>query len=62
METKTANMLSFMKLVEQHGEITELTAEAVRMFVEKIIVHEAVCDSPYKRWANKTQELEVFLL
>ena len=58
LEGKTANLQSFLNLVEQVGEITELTDKIARMFVEKVVVHEAV----YKPGTRKklSQEIEVY--
>jgi hypothetical protein len=41
IKAKTANVDSFFKLVERYGEITELTPEIARTFIQKIVVHEA---------------------
>lgn len=42
MQAKKADMDSFMKLVEYHSEITELTATVAREFIQKIIVHDPI--------------------
>ena len=39
---RSAKIDSFIKLVERFGEITELTTEIARTFIQKIVVHEAV--------------------
>ena len=35
------NVTKFMRLVKRYTEITELTPEVVREFIEKVIVHQA---------------------
>lgn len=60
LKSKTANLQSFMNLVDQYGEITELTAEIARTFIEKIIVHEGVFENANRRSA-RTQEVHIFL-
>ena len=42
IKNKTANLESFIELVSRHTEITELTAEVARTFIDKVVVHEAV--------------------
>jgi DNA invertase Pin-like site-specific DNA recombinase len=58
LNKKTANLDSFMKLVAKVGDITELTEELARMFIEKIVVHEAVFKDGTKR-AKISQEVDV---
>ena len=41
IKNKTANLESFIDLVSRHTEITELTAEVARTFIDKVVVHEA---------------------
>jgi hypothetical protein len=36
LKSKTANLQSFMRVVERYGKITELTEETARAFVEKV--------------------------
>ena len=62
LKTKTLNVQSFMKLVERHGdiEITELTAELARTFIEKIVVHEGVFENANRK-SKRTQEVHVHL-
>jgi cell division protein FtsB len=59
LKSKTANLQSFMKLVAKVGEITELTEELARMFIEKIVVHEAVFKTGTKR-AKISQQVDVY--
>ena len=63
LKSKTANLESFMKLVERYGNITELTEEIARVFVEKIVVHEAWYDGPKsnKNHRNRRQQVDIFL-
>jgi len=54
---KTANIQSFIKLVERHIDITELTADLARTFIEKIVVYDGV----YKNKRVKlSQEIHIF--
>jgi len=63
IKSKTANAQSFIKLSDQFTEITEMTAELARMFIDRIVVHEAVMLDNPKRKGHKTrrQEIQVFL-
>jgi hypothetical protein len=56
---KSANLDSFMKLVAKVGDITELTEELARMFIEKVVVHEAVFKEGAKR-VKLSQEVDVY--
>ena len=49
INAKKVNADSFMKLVEQYAEITELTAELARSFIMKILIHEPIRDEKNKR-------------
>jgi len=60
LKSKTANLQSFMTLVARYGEITELTAEVARTFIEKIIIHEGVFENANRR-SKRTQEVQIFL-
>ncbi len=63
LKSKTANIKGFMSLAEQHSgvmEITELTAEIARSFIEKILVHEGEFENANRR-SKRTQEVHVFL-
>jgi DNA invertase Pin-like site-specific DNA recombinase len=61
-KSKTTNVQSFLKLAEQQGEITELTAETARTFIKKIVVHEVVRENPKNvRSSPKTQEVHIYL-
>jgi hypothetical protein len=55
LKGKTANLESFMSLVEQVGDITELTEELARMFIDKVVVHEAVFAEGSKRKKERQQ-------
>ena len=61
LRSKTANVESFIRLAEQHSEITELTDEVARSFIERIVVHEAEREIPGNVHSKKTQEIHVFL-
>ncbi|MDR1532438.1 MAG: DUF4368 domain-containing protein [Clostridiales bacterium] len=60
LKSKVANVQSFLKLAEKYGEVTELTAEIARTFIEKIIVHEGVFENANRR-SKRTQEVHIFL-
>lgn len=45
------NVTKFMRLVKRYTEITELTPEVVREFIEKVIVHQAEKVNGKKRQA-----------
>ena len=59
IRAKTANVETFLKLVEEYTEITELTSTMVRIFIEKVVVHEAVYKDEKKR-VKLSQVVEVF--
>ena len=44
LQSKMANVQSFMRLVETHGDVTELTADVARRFIDKIVVHEVAIE------------------
>jgi hypothetical protein len=46
---KTEGIEKFLKLCETYTDLTELTAEIARSFIEKIVVHEAV-HAPGHKW------------
>ena len=63
MRSKTANAQNFIKLAERYSEITEMNAELARIFIDRIVVHEAeMVDNP-KRKGHQTrrQEVHIFL-
>jgi len=63
IRSKTANAQNFIKLAEQYTEITEMTAELARTFIDRIVVHEAeMVDNP-RRKGHKTrrQKVHIFL-
>jgi hypothetical protein len=59
LKSKTANLKSFMNIVSRVGDITELTEELARMFIEKVVVHEAVFKEGTKR-AKVSQQVDVY--
>ena len=63
LRSKTANAQTFIKLAERHTEITEMTAELARTFIDRIIVHEAVkVDNPKRKGHQmRTQVIHIFL-
>jgi hypothetical protein len=60
LKSKTTNLQSFMKLVERAGEITELTDEIARAFIERVEVHEAKIKEGSVR-VKESQEVEIYL-
>jgi site-specific DNA recombinase len=58
---QTENIESFLRLVRSYTEITELSAEVVHEFIEKVIVGEAAYTPPkYSHWGRgKTQEIRI---
>jgi len=58
LKSKTANLSSFFKLVSEVGEITELTETLARMFIEKVVVHEAVFREGSKR-SKISQQVDI---
>ena len=60
LKQHSANVQSFMKVVERYGEIEELTEETARAFVEKIVVHEAVFATGTKR-KKLSQQVDIHL-
>lgn len=56
-QDKMLNADRFLKIVGRYTDITELTPELVREFIDKIVVHER--SEPWKK-KNYTQEVEVF--
>jgi len=61
LRVKTINVETFIKLAERYTEITEITAEIARTFIDKIIVHEFVMvDNPKRKGhQTRTQEVEI---
>lgn len=60
LKSKTANLQSFMRLVERYGRITELSDETARAFIEKVVVHEAIFADGTKR-KKVSQQVDVYL-
>jgi Fe2+ transport system protein B len=58
LKAQSANLDSFFKLAERHAEIPELTAEAARTFIKRIVVHEPV-KKPGTR-LNLTQKVDIY--
>jgi DNA invertase Pin-like site-specific DNA recombinase len=58
---KTANAETFIKLAERYTEITEITAEIARTFIDRVIIHEVVMvDNPNRKGhKSRTQEIEI---
>lgn len=58
---RTENIESFLRLVRSYTEITELSAEVVHEFIEKVLVGEVIYTPPkYSHWGRgKTQEVRI---
>ncbi|GHV40301.1 hypothetical protein FACS189490_05240 [Clostridia bacterium] len=59
MNTKTASVESFLKLVEKQSSVMELTPEIARMFIQKILVHEPTYTTPKKR-IKASQQVDIY--
>jgi hypothetical protein len=55
---KADSIEKFLKLCETYTDFTELTAETVRTFIEKIVVHEAV-KAPGHRYKRESQQIDI---
>jgi len=63
IRSKTADLQSFMNIVERCTDITELTADIARTFIERIVVHEAeyAPNPKRKKHQSRSQEVQIFL-
>jgi polyhydroxyalkanoate synthesis regulator phasin len=61
LQSKVANVNSFLEIVDRYTEISELTAEIARTFVNKVLVHEPVLVERKNGHKMRTQEIEVVL-
>jgi hypothetical protein len=59
LKTKVLNLDKFMKLVEQYGEITVLTPEVARAFIERIVVHESIYKNG-KHHGKARQDIDIY--
>jgi len=50
-----ANITRLLGLIRMYTEITELTAEIARIFIDKIVVHQAV-----GRGKTRTQQIDIY--
>ena len=55
---KVDSIGKFLKLCEEYTEIPELTAEIVRTFIEKIVIHEAV-KAPGHKYKKQSQQIDI---
>ena len=60
LKGKTVNIQGFINIANETGEITELTEKIARLFISKILVHEAVVKEGTKR-VKDSQEVEIYL-
>jgi hypothetical protein len=61
IRSKTTNIQSFLNLVERCADVTMLTADLARTFIDRVVVHEAV-PVPNKRGGHtRTQEVQIYL-
>ena len=61
IRTKTADIQSFLKMVDRCADVTELTAEVARTFVERVVVHNPVFIPNHRGVNVRTQEMRIFL-
>ena len=63
LQNKTANAEGFIKHCERYTEITELTSEIARTFIDKIIIHETeMVDNPNRKGHKmRAQKVQIFL-
>lgn len=59
---RTTDAQSFIKLAEQITDVSELTAEIARLFLDRVIVHEMVMVDNPKRKGHQTRTQEVHIL
>jgi len=60
IKQKTAGIDSFFKLVDRHAEVTELTTETARLFIERVAVHESVkTSSDSNKGKTISQEVDI---
>jgi hypothetical protein len=59
-QEKADGIGKFLKLCAKYTDLTELTAEVARSFIEKIVVHESV-KVPGHKWKKQSQEIEIHL-
>jgi len=53
---KNASVTRFLGLVRKYTDISELTAEIVRVFIDRIVVHQA-----NGRWGkNRKQQIDIY--
>jgi len=57
---KADSIDKFLRLCEKYTDLTELTAEIARSFIEKIVVHESI-KVPGHKWKKQSQEIEIHL-
>jgi len=63
IKSKKVNEQTFTKLAERYTEITEMTTELARTFIDRVVIHEAVMVDNPKRKGHQTrkQEVHIFL-
>jgi hypothetical protein len=61
LKNQTINISRCLALVEKYSNITDLTAEIAREFIDRIIVHEAVYKSPKIKESQKIQVILNFV-
>ena len=53
-EQKSADVTAFIRAVQKHEHITELTPEIMHELIEKIVIH-----APDKSSGHRTQQIEI---
>jgi len=59
LKTKTADLESFMALVERADDLSELTEALARTFIDRVVVHEAVFAEGSRR-KKESQQVDVY--
>ena len=54
-EQKSANVTTFIQVVQKYEHITELTPEIMHELIEKIVVH-----APDKSSGHRTQQIDIY--
>jgi DNA invertase Pin-like site-specific DNA recombinase len=57
-EERTDGINKFLKLCETYTDMTELTADIARTFIDKIVVYEAIKVSGHK-WKKQSQQVDI---
>jgi DNA invertase Pin-like site-specific DNA recombinase len=61
IRNKTANVQSFLNLVERCADVSVLTADLARTFIDRVVVHEAMPVPNNRGGHSRTQEVRIYL-